>query len=258
MHEDATGDRWTDDGAARVERGAKRVRAQLAGTFVADTTRPLLVWEHPHYPTYYVPEADVRLDLLRAEGESRSTPAGGHAEAHGLAVGERIVPGAAHWYRDGAADALRGYVRLDWGAMDAWFEEDEQVFVHPRDPYKRVDVLQSSRHVQIAVEGITIADSHQPRILFETGLPPRYYLPKPDVAMSCLEPTDTVTRCPYKGTASYYAVKVQGTRRPDLAWWYPAPTWESALIAGYVCFYDERVEVTVDGVRQVPPDTPFA
>src|SRR5690606_20200851 len=118
----------------------------------------------------------------------------------------------------------------------------------------RVDVLSSSRHVRIEVNGVTVADSRSPRLLFETGLPTRYYLPKTDVRLDLLEPTDTVTHCPYKGTAEYWSVNGE----KDLAWSYRTPLPESEKIAGLIAFYDEKVDVYVDGVRQDRPTTKFA
>jgi uncharacterized protein (DUF427 family) len=209
----------------RIEPGAKRVRAYLDGEAVADTIRPTLVWEIPHYPTYYFPRDDVRPEL---RGE------------------------------DPPAGELRGLVRLDWHAMDAWFEEDEQVFTHPRDPYTRVDVLASSRHVRVEVDGDTVAESASPRMLFETGLPVRYYLPKTHVRMDLLTPTDTVSHCPYKGRAEWWSVRAGGRDRKDLAWSYRAPFPESQKIAGLIAFYNERVDIHVDGERQERPRTKFS
>jgi uncharacterized protein (DUF427 family) len=142
--------------------------------------------------------------------------------------------------------------------MDAWFEEDEEVFTHPRDPYTRVDVLASSRHVRIEVGGVTVAESVKPTLLFETGLPARYYVPKPDVRMDLLVHSDTVSECPYKGQAEYWSVRAGAELHPDLAWSYRAPFEESAKIAGLIAFYDEKVDVYVDGVRQERPLTKFA
>jgi uncharacterized protein (DUF427 family) len=242
----------------RAEAGAKRVRAFFGGVVVADTRRPWLVWEKPYYPTYYFPEADVRTDLLVDTGEVDRTPSRGEASVLSVRVGEREAAGAARWYRESPLADLKGTIRLDWGAIDAWFEEDEEVFVHPRDPYKRVDVLQSSRHVRVEVDGVTVAETRQPRLLFETGLPVRYYLPKTAVRLDLLTPSPTATRCPYKGVAQHYSVVVDGTTHEDLVWTYQHPTAESALIAGYACFYDERVDTYVDGVLQERPRTPFA
>jgi uncharacterized protein (DUF427 family) len=233
------------------------VRVQLAGVVVADGC-PLLVWEKPYYPTYYFHEVDVRTDLLQPDGGTDHSPSRGDAELRTVAVGDRRAEGAAAVYRTSPIDELVGTVRLEWDAMDRWFEEDEQVHVHPKDPYTRVDVLDSSRHVRIEVDGTTVADSQRPTALFETGLPVRWYLPKPDVRMDLLTPTGSVTSCPYKGDANYYAVQVDGTVHDDLAWWYRYPTRESAPIAGKVCFYDERVDVYVDGELQQRPETPFS
>lgn len=244
-------------GAVRMERGRKRVRALVAGRVVADTVRPVLVWEVAYYPAYYLPRADVRAELVDT-GRRKRSASRGEAEIHDVRVEGHTVPGAALVYTESAVEDLRGLVRLDWAAMDEWLEEDEPVYVHPRDPYKRVDILASSRHVRVEVDGVTVADSSQPRILFETSLPPRYYLPMSDVRMDLLRPTDTSTRCPYKGTASYWAVDTGFGVRADLAWTYRAPLPESQKIAGLVAFYDEKVDVYVDGVRQERPRTAFS
>lgn len=244
-------------GRVRVERTQKWVRVQFGGRMVADG-HPWLVWEKPWYPTYYFDEADVRTDLLRDTGGTDHSPSRGDASLHTVVVGDRRAEAAAAWYRTSPIDALAGTVRLDWQAMDAWFEEDELVHVHPRDPHRRVDVLQSSRHVRIEVDGVTVADSRRPMALFETGLPVRWYLPMTDVRMDLLTPTDRVTSCPYKGDANYWSVTVDGTVHRDLAWCYRHPTRESAPIAGRVCFYDERVDVYLDGELQERPTTPFS
>jgi uncharacterized protein (DUF427 family) len=139
--------------------------------------------------------------------------------------------------------------------MDVWFEEDEEVYVHPRSPYTRVDILSSSRHVEVAVGGVTVADSHQPRLLFETGLPPRFYLPQTDLRMNLLRPSSTSTSCPYKGTAAYWSVEVDGERFEDLCWIYRTPLPECTKIAGLVAFYNERVDLRVDGELLERPKT---
>jgi uncharacterized protein (DUF427 family) len=135
--------------------------------------------------------------------------------------------------------------------MDAWFEEDDEVYGHPRDPYKRVDVLHSSRHVRVLVAGALVAETRRPSLLFETGLPTRYYVPKADVRMDLLVPTETQTRCPYKGLATYYAVRVAATVVPDVAWCYRHPIPECGKIENLVCFFNERVDLYVDG--ELPP-----
>jgi uncharacterized protein (DUF427 family) len=143
--------------------------------------------------------------------------------------------------------------------MDEWLEEDEPVYTHPRDPHKRVDILASSRHVRVAVDGVTVAESSRPVILFETGLPPRYYLPLPDVRTALLRPSETMSHCPYKGTASYWSV-VTGrgdSVHEDIVWLYRSPLPESQKVAGLACFYDEKADVYLDGVLQERPRTHF-
>lgn len=247
----------TSRGRVRVEDGHKRIRVLFGGEYIADTTRVKLVWERP-YPTYYLPAADVRTDLLIATGAVDHSPSRGDAAVHHLKVGNRTAEEVALWYTESAFPELADTVRLEWDKMDAWFEEDEQVYVHARDPYSRVDILQSSRLVRVEVDGVTVADSSQPRLLFETGLPTRYYLPKTDVRMDLLTPTDHTTRCPYKGTASYYSLAIAGSTYDNAVWWYRHPTLESVKIAGYVCFYNERVDLYVDGELQERPKTPFS
>src|SRR5262249_6000601 len=149
----------------------------LAGELVADTTRPLLVWEKPFYPTYYFPLDDVRTDLLVPDGTVVHSPSRGDGQAFSIRNGSRKAPGAAIRYKDSPFEELREAIRLDWDALDAWFEEDEQVFTHPRDSYTRVDILSSSRHIKVERNGVTLAETRKPALVFETGLPVRYYLP---------------------------------------------------------------------------------
>ncbi|GAA1252806.1 DUF427 domain-containing protein [Prauserella halophila] len=234
----------------RTEQSAKRVRAVLAGVVVADTIRPLLVWENPYYPAYYVPREDVRGDVLVPSGRTRASHLGDGQLSTVRAGGREAVDAAVEY----PGDALGGHVRLDWPAMDHWFEEDEEVYTHARDPHTRIDVLPSSRHVRIDIDGEPVAESHSPWLLFETGLPVRYYLPKPHVRLDRLTRTDTVTHCPYKGAAEYWSVG----EYPDIAWSYRNPLPESERIAGLICFADERVDVHVDGVLQQRPQTPWS
>ncbi|WP_063004550.1 DUF427 domain-containing protein [Nocardia salmonicida] len=243
-------------GRVKVETGQKRVRVYLRGKLVADTLRPLLVWEVPYYPTYYVPLTDVRADL-DPNGITEHSPSRGDATGYDVAVEGMRAEGAALRYLDSPLTELEDAVRLDIAAFD-WFEEDEQVFVHPRDPYSRVDILGSSRHVRVEIDGVTVADSHSPRILFETGLPARYYLPLTDVRMDLLTASDTHTSCPYKGTADYWNVRVGDTDHPDVVWIYRTPLPESQKVAGLACFYNEKVDIYLDGVRQDRPHTPFS
>jgi len=244
-------------GTVRVEQGAKRVRAYLAGRLVADTRRPFLVWEIPYYPAYYLPLADVVAEL-EPIGKTEYSPSRGEAQIFDVRVEGATAESAARRYPDSPLERLRDLVRFDWNAMDEWLEEDEPVYVHPRDPYKRVDILASSRHVRVAVDGVTVADSVRPRVLFETGLPPRYYLPLSDIRAELLIPSGTQTQCPYKGTAGYWSVDTGHGVHRDLVWIYRAPTPESQKIAGLACFYNEKVDLYLDGELQERPRTPFS
>lgn len=257
--DDPTGTRTgSARGRVRVEPGAKRVRAYLGGRLVADTIRPLLVWEVPYYPAYYIPRADVVAELVDTGRVDRS-PSRGQALVHDLRVPGATAAGGALVYPDSPLPELRDAVRLTWDAMDEWMEEDEPIYTHPRDPYTRVDILGSSRHVEVAVDGVPVADSRAPRILFETHLPPRYYLPLTDVRMDLLRPSSTRTHCPYKGMASYFSLELDdGTRHEDLVWIYRHPFAESQKISGLVAFYDEKVDLRVDGVPQDRPRTKFS
>src|SRR5438045_8436478 len=145
----------------KTEDSDRRVRVYYAGKLVAYTVHPKLVWENPHYPAYYLPRADVKLELIAAAHVRKS--------------------------------ALPELVRLVWDAMDAWFEEEEQIYGHPHDPHKRIDIARGSRHVVVRCRGVELANSHGPTLLWETGLPTRYYLPKTDIRTDLLVPTDQRT-----------------------------------------------------------------
>jgi uncharacterized protein (DUF427 family) len=248
----------TTRGQVHTEPSAKRVRAYLGGEVVADTIHPVLVWEVPYYPAYYFPVADVRADLLEPDGGTVHSPSRGDGQTYTVTAGGKQAPGAAVRYADSPIPELRDLIRLDWDAMDAWFEEDEEVFTHPRDPYTRIDILPSSRHVRIEVDGVTVAESSNPTLLFETGLPVRYYLPKTHVRLDLLTHTDSESHCPYKGQAEYWSVRTGDTVHEDIAWSYPTPLPESLGVAGHIAFYDEKVDVFVDGVRQERPHTKFS
>lgn len=199
--------------ALRIEPAPKWIRGRIGDRTVVDTRHAKLVWEHEYYPFWYIPAADVADDSLPTT----------------------------------SIDELPDHVKVDWSAVERWFEEDEEVFIHPRDPYRRVDALPSSRHVVVRVDGEIVADSLRPTILFETGLPPRYYLPPADVRSELLTPTDSSSGCPYKGFARYWTVTVNDTEHPDLVWAYDEPLPESAPVKGLQCFYNERVDLEIDG-----------
>ncbi|MBM7806426.1 uncharacterized protein (DUF427 family) [Geodermatophilus bullaregiensis] len=233
----------------------RRVRAVLGGTVVVDTCRASYVWEWPPYPQYAIPLADVAPGVLTDKGTVAETPVG-TATRHTLRAGDAQRPGAALVHTGDRVPELAGTVRFDWAALDAWFEEDEEVFVHPRNPYARVDALRSSRRVRVERDGVVLAESASPVLVFETGLPTRSYLPRTDVRWEHLAPSATVTQCPYKGrTSGYWSAHVGGAVVEDVAWSYDFPTREMSPIAGLVAFYDEVVDVFVDGVRRERPRT---
>ena len=241
----------------RVEPVPRRIRAFLAGEVVFDTQRALYVWEWQNYPQYYIPIADVSSDRLVAEHTTQHTSRG-IVDLHGLRVGDVHRPKAAKVLRDSPIDGLASTVRFDWAALDTWLEEDEQVFVHPRNPYVRVDALRSTRNVRVELDGVLLGESASPIMVFETGLPTRYYLNKTEIHFEHLLPTDTVTECPYKGTTSgYWSVRVGDVIYPDLAWSYEFPTRQLLPIAGLIAFYNEKVDILVDGRRLDRPQTHF-
>lgn len=246
----------TDRGRVRVEKSYKRVRALLGGEVVVDSTAPLLVWEVPYYPTYYFPDADVRTDLLVETGETRRSPSRGEATQYTVKAGGK--EGAAYAFLQPKMAELEGHIAFVWKTLDHWFEEEEEVYVHPRDPYTRIDILPSSRRVRVEIDGVTVADSTNGRFLFETGLPTRYYIPKTDVRMDLLTPTDLATACPYKGTARYWNATIEGNVHENIVWGYDTPLQESLDIAGLVAFYNEKLDIYIDEVLEDRPKTKFS
>jgi uncharacterized protein (DUF427 family) len=234
------------------EDSPRRVRVMLGGETIADSRRVKLLHETGHLPIYYFPEQDVRMDLLEATDHTTHCPFKGDASYWSVRVGDNVAENAVWGYREpiDPAPPLEGHVAFYWDAMDAWFEEDEEVFVHPRDPYHRVDVLESSRHVKVSLNGEVVAETDRPQILFETGLPPRYYIPPEDVREAVLVESEKSTQCPYKGTASYHSVEVGGETVEDLVWHYPEPIAAVEGIRDHLCFYNEKVDLEVDGEVQ--------
>ena len=243
-----------------VEPAPRRVRGMLGGEQIFDTTRARYVWEWAYYPQYYIPVDDIGPRFLVDEHHEQRLRQG-TARRHGLRAGSRDRPGAVRVFGDDAIDGVAGTARFDWDALDAWYEEDEQVFVHPRNPYVRVDALRSHRHVRASLEGVTLAETSTPVLVFETGLPTRYYFDRTDVAFSHLVPTGTQTACPYKGvTSGYWSVLTGDTVRDgdqDLAWAYDYPTRQLLPIAGLVAFYNEKIDIDVDGLRLPRANTHF-
>jgi uncharacterized protein (DUF427 family) len=234
----------------RCEPSSRWVRAELDGVVVADSRRALLVWDGASYPaTYAVPEGDLAAAVVAARVE-------GDREVLDLRVGDRVLAGAA-WQASGV-EGLADAVVLDWHAMDRWREEDEVLFRHPRDPAVRVDALPSSRHVRVAVDGVVVAESRRPVLVFETNLPMRTYLPPGDVRLDLLEPSATRSACPYKGEASYRSIRLGDALHEDLVWTYDDPVPAVAGIRGLLAFYDEKVDVEIDGEPQARPVTAWS
>ena len=242
------------------EDSPRRVRGVLAGETVVDSRHPKLLHETGHLPIYYFPREEVRMDLLEPTDHSTHCPFKGDAVYWSVRVGDRLVENAVWGYPHPLPEAppISEHVAFYFRMLDEWWEEDERIHVHPRDPYHRVDVLPSSRHVRISLEGEPLAESARPLVLFETGLPPRYYLPREDVRADVLEPSDKRTRCPYKGEAGYWSVRTAGIDEEDLVWCYADPLRAVEDIAGRLCFFDERVDMEVDGERSARPVTQWS
>ncbi len=246
--------------ALYLEPTPKRVRVVVAGETVADSRRAMLLHESGHQPIYYFPPADVRAELLERSDRHTYCPKKGEASYHTIRVGDHVVDAGAWYYPDpiDGAPPIKDLIAFYWNRMDHWLEEDEEVFAHPRDPYHRVDMLRTERHVRVLLDGELLAEGRQAIALFESNLPPRWYLPRESV-LAELEPTDTMTRCPYKGTASYYSVKLENDELlKDLIWTYTEPIPVCSPIAGLLCFFNERVDIELDGELQERPESPWS
>ena len=241
-----------------IESVPRRIRAVHDGQVVVDTLEARYVWEWANYPQFYLPRQDVREGLLVTDDRMEDTPLGS-VRWYWLASGGIVGAPAARLVVSSEHPRLIDTYRFDWDALDRWFEEDEEVFVHPRNPYSRVDALRSTRPVRIALDGVVLAESSSPVMVFETGLPTRYYLNRTEVDFEHLVPSETVTRCPYKGTATgYWSAVVGATTHHDLAWSYDFPTRQLLPIAGLVAFYNEKVDTYVDDVLLERPRTHFS
>lgn len=244
-----------------LEPSPRRVRVAFNGQTIADSINAHLLFETRHLPVYYFPRGDVRMDLLAATDHHTFCPYKGTAMYWSIKAGDRTSENAVWGYPEPFDEvaALRDFVAFYWDRVDAWYEEDEEIFVHPRDPYKRVDVVASSRHVRVIVGGETVADTRRARFLFETRLPTRYYIPPEDVRMDLLAPSDKATACPYKGKARYWSVKIGEEIWPDSVWFYPDPIAECPKIKGHLCFFNEHVDaILIDGAALPRPVTPWS
>jgi uncharacterized protein (DUF427 family) len=247
-------------GAVAIEPARRRIRVLLGGQWIADSDDAVTLFEHGFTPRWYIPRRDVRPGILVPNGEVVDTLGRGPARWYDVTIGERVVKGAAWDHPSPPPDCppLDGLVSFEWNLMDGWFEEDDEVFVHPRDPYTRVDVLSSSRHVRVELNGTPIAQTHRPLLVIETTAPTRYYIPWLDVDHRVVQPSDSFTLCPYKGRASYWHVVVGDTVYRDVLWGYREPLAPVARIAGHVAAFNEFVELWVDGVLLDRPDSKWA
>jgi uncharacterized protein (DUF427 family) len=237
-----------------------RVRGVFAGETVVDSLRTMLLHETGRLPVFYFPLADVRADLLEPTGRSDELPGKGTASLHSLRAGDRTAPGAATVFEEPLPEAgfMRGHVTFEWSAMDEWFTEDEQLLGHPRDPYSRIDVFKSTRHVRVTLHGELLAESRRSKVLYETALPPRFYLPADDVRTELLVASPKQTRCAYKGSASYWHARVGDRLVEDVVWTYRDPDHDAAPVADHLCFFNERVDLEVDGERLERPRTQWS
>jgi uncharacterized protein (DUF427 family) len=243
------------------EPSPRRVRVVFAGEVIADSTDAHLLFETRHLPVYYFPRRDVRFDLLVPTDHHTYCPYKGDCSYWSIKAGGRIAENAVWGYPDPYEEmlAIKDYVAFYWNKVDHWYEEDEEVFVHPRDPYKRIDVVASSRHVEVVLGGQVVADTRRAMFLFETRLPTRYYIPIEDVRQDLLVPSAKVTACPYKGTAKYFSARVGDQLFEDIIWSYLDPIAECPKIKGLLCFFNEHVdEIRVDGVVVPRPITPWS
>jgi uncharacterized protein (DUF427 family) len=235
-----------------LERSPRRVRVLLNGTTLADSNDVRLLHPPDRTPTYLFPREHVRTELFQPSHRRQSDPGMGQRTYWSPSVGDhRAQDGAYSWEQPPeSAATLGGLVAFDWDAVTV-FEEDEEVFVHPRDPYTRIDVLRSSRHVRVTVGDTAVAHSTRPRMLLESGLPVRWYVPPEDVRTDLLAPSHTTTRCPYKGTAHYWSLRLPDRYDKDLVWSYPEPFHDAEAVRGLLCFPQDRVELEV-----TPADEP--
>jgi uncharacterized protein (DUF427 family) len=243
-----------------LEPTPKRISVIVGGETLADSRRGMLLQESGLMPVYYFPPEDVRSDLLEPTDKHTHCPKKGDASYYTIRVGERLVKNAAWYYPEPLADApaaLKGAIAFYWDKVDAWFEEDEEVIGHARDPYHRIDVRRTSRHVLVSLEGQLLADSRRAVALFESNLPTRWYIPREDV-LAELDPSDSHTVCPYKGRASYYSARLDSSELlEDLVWYYAEPFAEAAGVADLLCFYNEKVDIELDGELQERPESPW-
>jgi uncharacterized protein (DUF427 family) len=239
-----------------IEAVPRRIRARLAGRIILDTTDALYRWDIPYYPQYYIPINDFDQEFLSMPPAASRTDA---SWQQGFVFDGQERSGALTVHASLSSLHPGTYAKVEWDAVDAWFEEDEEVFVHPRNPYQRVDAVRSHRHLTVAIDGIELAETVSPVMVFETSLPTRYYIDPTDVHWSNLAPTTTQTACPYKGvTTGYWSITTDLGTYEDIAWAYNYPKAPLQPIAGLVAFYNEKVDITLDGKSIERPVTHFS
>jgi uncharacterized protein (DUF427 family) len=243
-----------------LEPSPKRVRVAVGDEVIADSRRVMMLHESGHQPVYYFPPDDVRSEFLESSDRHTRCPRKGEASYYTIRVGESVVDAGAWYYPDPleGTPPINDLIAFYFNRMDHWYEEDEEIFVHPRDPYHRVDIVRSDRDVRVSLDGEELAHSTRALALFETNLPTRWYLPREDLSAESVD-SETITGCPYKGAASYHSVRLgDGRVERDIVWYYREPYDEVARIAGLVCFFNERVDLELDGQLQERPESPWS
>jgi uncharacterized protein (DUF427 family) len=242
------------------ETSPRRVRVKLNGEWIADSTDMVLMYESGHLPVYYFPVKDMRLELLHPTDHTSYCQYKGVASYWSIRAGGQESENAVWTYQEPydemTAINLQDYCAFYWDRVDHWYEEDEEIFVHPRDPHKRIDIVPSSRAVKVVLGGKTVAETTRARFLFETDLPTRYYIPTKDICTDILNVSDLSTQCPYKGVASYQSAEVGKVYFKNIVWVYPHPVPECSKIKDLLCFYNEKVDaIFIDGVETEKPVT---
>ena len=241
-----------------LEPTPKRLRVEVGGVTIADSRRAMMLHESGQQPIYYFPPQDVHADVLEDSDRRTHCPKKGDASYYTIRAGGEVVKDGAWYYPEPlpGAPPIQGLIAFYFNRMGRWTEEGEEIGVHPRDPYHRIDVLATDRHIKVSLDGVVLAETDRALALFESNLPTRWYMPIEDVRAE-LVPSDTITRCPYKGTASYHSVELEGGGK-DLVWCYEQPLDEVSRIQGLVCFFNEKVDLELDGELQERPDSPWA
>lgn len=232
------------------EPSPRRVRIKFNGETIVDSTNAMLMREGGHVPIYYFPMEDVAMDLFTPTDHETHCGYKGYASYWTLKTGDRTEENVMWSYRNPYDEmpGIKDYVAFYWNRMDSWWEEDEEIFKHARDPKKRVDVMLSHRPVKVVLGGEIVAETRNARFVFETGHPVRYYIPEEDVRMGLLSPTETSSQCPYKGIARYFSATIGDETFEDIAWSYDRPVPECPKIKDLISFYNENVDaVFVDG-----------